>query len=133
MFRCPLRPDQLWMEDFTYVPMTAGFGYTAVVIDDFNDMPPLPGKHPCWSTYPTYPTMITGAGCGENLHAQFGKRLTEKDLVKGASPAVEFRSMRRELETESSAIAPASIPISGESRTPYILFLWSTFQEIKFQ
>ena len=29
------RPDQLWVADFTYVPMTAGFGYTAFVIDAF--------------------------------------------------------------------------------------------------
>ncbi len=28
-------PDQLWVADFTYVPMSAGFGYTAVVIDAF--------------------------------------------------------------------------------------------------
>lgn len=28
-------PDQLWVADFTYVPMTAGFGYTAFVIDAF--------------------------------------------------------------------------------------------------
>jgi putative transposase len=29
------RPDQLWVADFTDVPMTAGFGYTAFVIDAF--------------------------------------------------------------------------------------------------
>jgi putative transposase len=29
------RPDQLWVADFTYVPMVAGFGYTALVIDAF--------------------------------------------------------------------------------------------------
>lgn len=29
------RPDQLWVADFTYVPMTTGFGYTAFVIDAF--------------------------------------------------------------------------------------------------
>ena len=28
-------PDQLWVADFTYVPMTVGFGYTALVIDAF--------------------------------------------------------------------------------------------------
>lgn len=28
-------PDQLWVADFTYVPMTSGFGYTALVIDAF--------------------------------------------------------------------------------------------------
>ena len=28
-------PDELWVADFTYVPMTAGFGYTAFVIDAF--------------------------------------------------------------------------------------------------
>jgi transposase InsO family protein len=29
------RPDALWVADFTYVPMTCGFGYTAFVIDAF--------------------------------------------------------------------------------------------------
>jgi transposase InsO family protein len=29
------RPDQLWVADFTYVPMAVGFGYTALVIDAF--------------------------------------------------------------------------------------------------
>jgi putative transposase len=29
------RPDELWVADFTYVPMTVGFGYTAFVIDAF--------------------------------------------------------------------------------------------------
>ena len=29
------RPNQLWVADFTYVPMTTGFGYTAFVIDAF--------------------------------------------------------------------------------------------------
>ena len=29
------RPDQLWVADFTYVPITVGFGYTALVIDVF--------------------------------------------------------------------------------------------------
>jgi putative transposase len=29
------RPDELWVADFTYVPMAAGFGYTAFVIDAF--------------------------------------------------------------------------------------------------
>jgi putative transposase len=29
------RPDQLHVADFTYVPMTSGFGYTAFVIDAF--------------------------------------------------------------------------------------------------
>lgn len=29
------RPDQLYVADFTYVPMTCGFGYTAFVIDAF--------------------------------------------------------------------------------------------------
>lgn len=29
------RPDQLWVADFTYVPMGSGFGYTAFVIDAF--------------------------------------------------------------------------------------------------
>jgi len=29
------RPDQLWVADFTSVPMTIGFGYTAFVIDAF--------------------------------------------------------------------------------------------------
>jgi transposase InsO family protein len=28
-------PDQLWVADFTYVPMISGFGYTAFVIDAF--------------------------------------------------------------------------------------------------
>jgi transposase InsO family protein len=28
-------PDQLWVADFTYVPMVVGFGYTALVIDAF--------------------------------------------------------------------------------------------------
>ena len=31
-------PDQLWVADFTYVPMTVGFGYTALVIDAFADL-----------------------------------------------------------------------------------------------
>lgn len=29
------RPDQLWVADFTYVPMAVGFGYTALIIDAF--------------------------------------------------------------------------------------------------
>jgi putative transposase len=29
------RPDELWVADFTYVPLSAGFGYTAFVIDAF--------------------------------------------------------------------------------------------------
>lgn len=29
------RPNQLWVADFTYVPMASGFGYTAFVIDAF--------------------------------------------------------------------------------------------------
>jgi putative transposase len=29
------RPDQLWVADFTCVPMTVGFGYTAFVVDAF--------------------------------------------------------------------------------------------------
>ena len=29
------RPDQLWVADFTYVPISSGFGYTAFVIDAF--------------------------------------------------------------------------------------------------
>ena len=29
------RPDELWVADFTYVPLAAGFGYTAFVIDAF--------------------------------------------------------------------------------------------------
>jgi transposase InsO family protein len=29
------RPDELWVADFTYVPLTTGFGYTAFVIDAF--------------------------------------------------------------------------------------------------
>jgi putative transposase len=29
------RPDQLWIADFAYVPMSSGFGYTAFVIDAF--------------------------------------------------------------------------------------------------
>jgi putative transposase len=32
------RPDQLHVADFTYVPMVAGFGYTAFVIDAFAGM-----------------------------------------------------------------------------------------------
>jgi transposase InsO family protein len=28
-------PDQLWVADFTYVPLSSGFGYTALVIDAF--------------------------------------------------------------------------------------------------
>lgn len=28
-------PDQLWVADFTYVPMLGGFGYTAFIIDAF--------------------------------------------------------------------------------------------------
>jgi putative transposase len=35
------RPDQLWVADFTYVPMTEGrFGYTAFVIDAFAGLIP---------------------------------------------------------------------------------------------
>ena len=30
-----MRPDQLHVADFTYVPMASGFGYTAFVIDAF--------------------------------------------------------------------------------------------------
>ena len=29
------RPDQLWVADFTYVPMAVGFGYTALITDAF--------------------------------------------------------------------------------------------------
>jgi putative transposase len=34
------RPDALWVADFTYVPMTCGFGYTAFVIDAFAGLIP---------------------------------------------------------------------------------------------
>jgi transposase InsO family protein len=34
------RPDQLWVADFTYVPMSRGFGYTAFVIDAFAGLIP---------------------------------------------------------------------------------------------
>jgi putative transposase len=29
------RPDQLWVADFTYVPLAAGLGFTAFVIDAY--------------------------------------------------------------------------------------------------
>lgn len=34
------RPDALWVADFTYVPTTSGFGYTAFVIDAFAGLIP---------------------------------------------------------------------------------------------
>jgi putative transposase len=34
------RPDQLWVADFTYVPLAGGFGYTAFVIDAFAGLIP---------------------------------------------------------------------------------------------
>jgi transposase InsO family protein len=34
------RPDQLWVADFTYVPLACGFGYTALVIDAFAGLIP---------------------------------------------------------------------------------------------
>jgi transposase InsO family protein len=34
------RPDQLWVADFTYVPLASGFGYTAFVIDAFAGLIP---------------------------------------------------------------------------------------------
>lgn len=34
------RPDQLWVADFTYVPLACGFGYTAFVIDAFAGLIP---------------------------------------------------------------------------------------------
>jgi putative transposase len=48
-----VRPDELWVADFTYVPMTEGrFGYTAFVIDAFAGL--IPGWQCSMSKHTTF-------------------------------------------------------------------------------
>jgi putative transposase len=55
-------PDQLWVADFTYVPLSSGFGYTALVIDAFAGLIAAGNAHsantrPSWNRRSAKPSL----------------------------------------------------------------------------
>lgn len=97
------RPDALWVADFTYVPMTCEFGYTAFVIDAFAGL--IPGwtcslsKHTTFVTSAIRQAAALRARQGHRLaghtihHSDAGSqytsvRLGETLLIEGLIPSV---------------------------------------------
>jgi putative transposase len=57
------RPDELWVADFTYVPMEIGFGYTAFIVD-------------------TFAGVIVGWACALSKHTAFVQRALRRAATK---------------------------------------------------
>lgn len=103
------RPDQLWVADFTYVPMAVSFGYTALVIDAFA------GHIVGWECSLSKHTAFRGIGdpAGHGLAPQAG---TSAD--RGHDPPQRFAgSQYTAVHLLLEGLIP-SIGTAGDSTTP---------------
>lgn len=83
------RPDALWVADFTYVPMTSGFGYTALVIDAFAGL--IPGWACALSKHTAFVTSAIRQAAG--LRARQGHPLAG-DTIHHSDAGSQYTSVR---------------------------------------